>query len=158
MPTRLSVFGVRIPENAIQKRRVLPVALVLIAALTLFESYYQLDFSLGVLYTIPVLIASAALNRWQMIVFALFAALARTPFVPAASGLEVFLKWLMAAIAYAATGLLVVEMSNNRRRIIQSLARLQREQELRRRAEEQLNMLADSSPAAILTLNANAEV
>jgi signal transduction histidine kinase len=158
MPTRLSVFGVRIPENAIQKRRVLPVALVLVGALTVLESYVELDFSLGVLYMLPVLIASAALSRWQIVLFALFAALARAPFTPAASGLEVFLKWLMAAIAYAATGLLVVEMSNNRRRIIQSLARLQREQELRKRAEEQLSMLADSSPAAILTLNAGSEV
>src|SRR5262245_17966673 len=142
MPTRLSVFGVRIPENAIQKRRVLPVALVLVAALTLLEYNVRLDFSLGVLYMLPVVIASAALNRWQIVLFAMFAALARAPFTPAASGLEMFLKWLMAAIAYAATGLLLVEISNNRRRVIQSLARLQREQELRRRAEEQLSMLA----------------
>jgi hypothetical protein len=49
MPTRLSVFGVRIPENAIQGRRVLPVALALIAVLTVVEWYYRFDFSLGVL-------------------------------------------------------------------------------------------------------------
>ncbi|MGE0592141.1 MAG: ATP-binding protein [Vicinamibacterales bacterium] len=158
MPTRLSVFGVRIPENAIQSRRVLPVAVLFVAALTIVEWYSQLDFSLGVLYIIPVLIASSALSRWQIVLFGLFAALARTPFTPAASGLEALLKFTMASLAYTGTGLLLVEMSNNRRRVIESLARVQQEQRLREQAEEQLRVLADSSPAAILTLNARAEV
>jgi two-component system sensor kinase FixL len=158
MPTRLSVFGVRIPEQAIEGRRVLSVALILVAALAAVEWFYQFDFSLGVLYTIPVLIASAALNRWQIVLFGVFAALARAPFTPAASSLEFMLKFTMATIAYTGTGLLLVEMSNNRRRLLESFARLQEEQARRRRAEEQLRTLADSSPAAILTLNARAEV
>src|SRR5262245_46521232 len=158
MPTRLSVFGVRIPEQAIERRRVLPVALLLIAALTVVEWYYSFDFSLGVLYTIPVLLASAALNRWQMVLFGVFAALARAPFTPAASPLEWLLKFAMATIAYTCTGLLLVEMSNSRRRLLESFAKLQLEQELRRRAQEQLRILAESSPAAIVTLDAKAQV
>lgn len=158
MPTRLSVFGVRIPEHAIQARRVVPLALVLIGALAAVEWHYRFDFSLGVLYTIPVLIASAALNRWQIVLFGLFAALARAPFTPAASPLEWTLKFAMASLAYTATGLLLVEVSNSRRRLIESFARVQLEQKLRRRAQEQLRIMADSSPAAILTLNAQAEV
>lgn len=158
MPTRLSLFGVRIPENAIRGSRVFPVALVLIATLWAIEWYFQFDFSLGVFYTIPVLIASAALTRWQIVLFGLFAALARAPFTPAASNLEFLLKFTMASIAYIGTGLLLVEMSNNRRRLLESLRRLQMEQKLRRRAEEQLRALAESSPAAILTLGASAVV
>ena len=88
MPTRLSVFGVPIPEKAIERRRVLPVALLLIALLAAVEWYFSFDFSLGVLYTIPVLLASAALNRWQIVLFGVFAALARAPFTPAASPLD----------------------------------------------------------------------
>ncbi|MGE3178234.1 MAG: ATP-binding protein [Vicinamibacterales bacterium] len=158
MPTRLSVFGVRIPENAIRRGRVLPTALGLLAALAAIEAYFRLDFSLGVLYTIPVLVASTALTRWQIVLFGLFAALVRAPFTPAASGLEEFLKFLMASIAFTGTGLLFVEVSNNRRRLLESFQRLQTEQTLRRRAEEQLRTLAESSPAAILTLDANARV
>lgn len=158
MPTRLSIFGVRIPENAIQGRRVVPTALALVAALSAVEWYSRLDFSLGVLYTIPVLIASAVLNRWQIVLFGLLAAMARAPFTPAASPLEFLLKFAMASIAYVALGLLLVEMSNNRRRLIESFAQLQLEQRLRRRAQEQLRILADSSPAAILTLDAEARV
>lgn len=158
MPTRLSLFGVRIPEKAIQKRKVLPLALALVGGLAFLEWYYRLEFSLGIFYTIPVLIAGTALNRWQISLFALFCALARDLSTPAASDVEHILKFLMASIAYLGTGLLVVEMSNNRRRVIEGYARLQLEQELRKRAEEQLSTLADSSPAAILTLNVRAEV
>lgn len=158
MPTRLSVFGVRIPENAIERRRVLPLAVLLIAALATVEWYYRFDFSLGVLYTIPVLVASAGLNRSQMVLFGLFAAFVRTPFTPAASTLELVLKFAMASIAYTCTGLLLVEISNNRRRLLESFARVQTEQALRRRAEVQLRTLAESSPAAILTLDADANV
>lgn len=158
MPTRLSVFGVPIPERAIERRRVMPVALLLIAALTTVEWHYSFDFSLGVLYTIPVVLASAALNRWQIALFGLFAALARAPFTPAASPVEWLLKFAMATIAYTCTGLLLVEISNSRRRLLESYAKLQLEQELRRRAQEQLRILAESSPAAIVTIDAQARV
>jgi len=158
MPTRLSVFGVRIPEKAIQRRRVLPVSLLIVGLLVAIEWYFSLDFSLGVLYTIPVLVASAALSRWQIVLFGLFAALARAPFTPAASTLEWVLKFTMASIAYSCTGLLLVEMSNSRRRLLEAFAKVQLEQDLRRRAQEQLRMLAESSPAAILTLDARSTV
>ena len=158
MPTRLSVFGVPIPEKAIERRRVLPVALLLIALLAAVEWYFSFDFSLGVLYTIPVLLASAALNRWQIVLFGVFAALARAPFTPAASPLESLLKFAMATIAYSCTGLLLVEMSNSRRRLLEAFAKVQLEKDLRRRAQEQLRILAESSPAAILTLDVSARV
>lgn len=158
MPTRLSVFGVRISETAIQRRRVLPIALLLIGGLAAVEWYWRLDFSLGVLYTIPVAIASAVLNRWQIVVFSCFAALARAPFTPAASQVELVLKFAMAAIAYTGTGLLLVEMSNNRRRLLEAFAKVQMEQTLRRRAQDQLRTLAESSPAAILTIGRKADV
>jgi two-component system sensor kinase FixL len=158
MPTRLTVFGVRIPENAIQQRRLAPIAVALIVALATAEWYVHLDYSLGVLYTIPVLIASAAATRWQIVAVALLAALARAPFTPAASGVEAVLKFTMAAIAYTGTGLLVVEMSASRRRVVEIVARLQQEQARRHHAEEQLKALAESSPAAILTLDVDARV
>jgi PAS domain S-box-containing protein len=158
MPTRLSLLGYQIPEKAIQRKRVLPAALLVLAALTALEWLVRFDFSLGIFYTIPVVVAATALNRWQIIAFALACAAARSFFTPAASNVEFFLKFLMAAIAYCGSGLLVVEMSNNRRRIIEHYARLRLEEELRRRAEEQLRILAESSPAAVLTIDADSRV
>lgn len=130
------------------------MALVTMTALVVAEWHYRFDYSLGVLYAIPVLMASVVVNRWQIVAVGLLAAALRAPFTPAASSLELLLKFVMAATAYVGTGLLVVEVSNNRRRVLETLTRLQLEQELRRRAEEQLRMLADSSPAAIVTLDA----
>lgn len=158
MPTRLSVFGKPIPESAIEGRRLLPVAVAMVAGLSAFEYAVEFDFSLGVLYTIPVLIAAAALTRGQLVVFGLFAALARAPFTPAASWLEFVLKFAMASIAYVGSGLLIVEMSNSRRRLIEAFARLQQEQSLRQQAEAQWRILAESSPAAILTMDADTVV
>lgn len=158
MPTRLSVLGIRIPEKAIERKRVVPVALVMLAWLTVAEWYYRLDVSLGIFYIIPVMVAATALNRGQIVLFGVLCACARGVFTPAASGLEFLLKFLMASIAYCGTGLLVVEMSNNRRRIIEHFARLKLEQDLRRRAEEQLRTLAESSPAGIVTINRNSQV
>lgn len=158
MPTRLSVLGVRIPERAIDVRHVLPVALILLACLTGMEWYYRFDFSLGIFYTIPVVVAAVGLNRWQIVLFGILCACARGPFTPAVSVLESFLKFLMAGIAYCGSGLLVVEMSNNRRRLVENYARLKLEQDRRRRAEEQLRTLAESSPAAILTIDADSRV
>lgn len=158
MPTRLSVLGVRFPEEKVARRFILPTALGIVAGLTALEYSFRLDYSLGVLYTIPVLLASTVLARSRIIALSLFCAAARAPFTPSASDLETFLKFLMAALAYSASGLLVVEMSNNRRRLVESYARLKVEQTMRHRAEEQLRTLADSSPAAILTLSAQSEV
>ncbi len=158
MPTRLSLFGIRIPERVIEVQRVVPGALLFLAGLVAWEWYHKFDYSLGIFYTVPVLIAGTALNRWQVVLFGLLCAFTRGMFTPAGSETEYLLKFLMAAIAYCGSGLLVVEMSNNRRRVIKDYARLKMEQELRRRAEEQLRILAESSPAAIFTLNFNSEV
>ena len=158
MPTTLTILGVRIPESAIAGKRVLPPALMALAALTALEWYYRFDFSLGIFYAIPVLVAATALNRWQIILFGFLCACTRGLFTPAASELEFLLKFFMASIAYCGSGLLVAEMSSNRRRVIEGYARLRLEQSLRRRAEEQFRTLAESSPAAILTINASSEV
>lgn len=162
MPTRLSLFGIYLPEGSTQRKYVLVAALALLAALAVLEWYYRLDvslgISLGIFYTIPVIVAAAALNRVQVLLFAVLCAAVRGTFTPATSELEQLLKFLMAGIAYCGSGLFVVEVSNNRRRLIEHYGRLKLEQELRRRAEEQLRILAESSPAGIFTLNVDALV
>ena len=100
MPTRLSVLGVRIPETLLTPRRVGPVAVALIVGLAVTERLLRFDYSLGILYIVPVLLASAALTHRQLVLLALFAALARTPFTPATSVVEAVLKFAMAFTAY----------------------------------------------------------
>ena len=64
----------------------------------------------------------------------------------------------MAFLAYGGVGMLVSEMSRNRRAILTAYARLRLSEDLRKRAEDQLRTLVESSPAAIMTLNHKAEV
>ena len=68
------MLGVRIPERAIQRKRVLPVALAILGSLAAWEWHSKLDFSLGIFYTIPVMVAATALNRTQIVTFALLVA------------------------------------------------------------------------------------
>lgn len=153
MPTTISVFGVRLPDKALERKRVLSGSLLLLGSLAFVEWHYRLDVSLGIFYTIPVMIAGLVLNRTEAVLLAFGAAFVRGMFTPANSDLEFFLKFLMASIAYVGAGLVVVEMSNNRRRLLEHYARLKLEQERRMRAEAQLRTLAESSPAGILTLD-----
>lgn len=159
MPERtLTLLGVKVPDRPQDRRRMFLLALLFLGMLTVIESYFSLDVSLGVFYTVPVVIAAFVLNRAQIVWFGIICAIARAPFTPAASTLEHFLRFVMAAIAYCGSGLLVVEMSNHRRRIVENYARLKLERDLRRRAEEQLQTLAESSPAAIFTLDNDSTV
>lgn len=158
MPTRLSFLGFKVQDTPAARRNILIVSWLLLALLALLEWQVRFDVSLGILYTVPVAIAALVLNRWQVLMMAVLCAVVRGQFTPYLSNLESVARFLMATIAYAAAGLLVFEVSNNRRRLVEHFARLELEQRLRRRAEEQLRILVESSPAAILTLNADATV
>ncbi|MBI4903405.1 MAG: PAS domain S-box protein [Acidobacteria bacterium] len=111
------------------------------------------DVSLGVLYIVPMLPAAVAFSRWQILGFALFLALLRSVFVNATSPTDAFLRFLMGLLAYAATGLFVEELVRNRRLILHHSVELEQQANLRREAESHLKALAQSNPAAILTLD-----
>lgn len=158
MPMRLSVLGVRIPERVLRPQITLTVAALLIGVLVFLEWMLNLDVSLGIFYAFPLALAALALNRWQILCLAIVCAYVRGLFTVQHTQLESVLRFLMATFAYSAVGLLVAEMSRNRRVVMSHYANLKIEQELRRHAQEQLRLLADSSPAAILTLDHNGEV
>lgn len=131
----------------------------MLAALVALEWYSELDFSLGVLYVLPVLLASTVLARWQVLAAACLFALVRGQFTPPdLSRIEYWLRFVMAVLAYAGSGLLVVEISERRRGLLRAYQRLEQEKSARSRAEDSLRLLAESSPAAIVTLNSRAEV
>lgn len=138
--------------------RVLLLAFLLLLVIVFLEWRSQLDFSLGVFYVFPILICATVFNRWQILLAAILCAWIRGYFTTEVSSVESWLRFDMAVLAYSGIGLLVVEMSRNRRNILASYARLKLEKELRYRAEEQLRILVESSPAAIVTVNSNAEV
>src|SRR5262249_10268776 len=79
-------------------------------------------------------------------------------FITGETQLEHSLRFVMASIAYIGCGLLIYQITESRRIMLAHYARIRFEQTLRRKAEEQLRQLAESSPAAILTIAATGEI
>ncbi|MEZ5288870.1 MAG: PAS domain-containing sensor histidine kinase [Vicinamibacterales bacterium] len=138
--------------------RTLAFACLLVAGLVALEWYSQLTYSLGIFYVFPILVAGTVLSRPQILAAACICALVRGQFTPELTPIEFWLRFAMATLAYAGIGLLVVEMTQRRRRVFEAYERLQVEQTRRYQAEDRLRLLAESSPAAIVTLNDRAEV
>jgi two-component system, LuxR family, sensor kinase FixL len=144
-----------------QTARRLPVLLfsfVLLVAVVTLEYFSHFAYSLGILYVFPVMVAALVLNRFEVIASAVLCAFVRGLFTPGLPPIEFWLRFTMAVLAYSGIGLLVGEISRHRRTMSVTLSRLELEQAMRHKAEAQLRELADSSPAAILTLDAQAMV
>ncbi|WP_051670097.1 ATP-binding protein [Bryobacter aggregatus] len=153
MPTRLTILGLPLPETSFRRHYVLPLTVALIGLLAGLEWYLHIDYSLGILYVFPIMAAATVLGRFEIIVLAVTCAYIRGLFTPQEAQLEHLLRFAMATLAFSGLGLLVVEMSRNRRTVLAYYASLGLEQELRRKAEHQLRILVESSPAAILTID-----
>jgi len=114
--------------------------------------------SLGVLYILPMMLIGTVLTPPQTVAIGLLCASLRSFFDLPSPPLEVLLRFVFASLAYSGSGLFVIALMRNRQLAIEHLGRIRREQELRQEAEEQLKVLVESSPAAILTLDEQASV
>lgn len=137
---------------------VLLFSALLLAAVMVLEWFQDLEYSLGLFYVLPVVLAATVLNWWWTLLVALICVCARSLFTLGLSPIEFWLRFMMAFMAYTGAGCLVSVTSRNRREILSAYARLRMEEDLRRNAEDRLRILVESSPAAIMTLNQKAEV
>ena len=136
------------------KPQVLSVAAVVIALIALADWAVGTRASLGLLYIIPMMMGAAVLPPWQTALLALLCSALRATFdLPHPQLLELMLRFIFAFLAYTGLGLFVTALIRNRELAVQHLADVRREQSLRREAEEQLKVLAESSPAAIITID-----
>ncbi len=138
--------------------QVLALAAVLLLTVIVLEWVTELDYSLGVLYAVPVVVGATVMRWWSTLLLAIFCAWVRGLFTSGFPPVEFWLRFIMAFLAYGGVGMLVSEMSRNRRAILAAYAKLRLSEDLRKRAEGQLRVLVESSPAAIMTLNHKAEV
>jgi len=139
-------------------RSTLLVATAILSVAVTYLDWAILDVSLGVIYILPMLPAALALNRWQILAFGSALAIVRSVLIETANPVELFLRFLLSLFAYWAAGLFVVELARNRRLILKHTSEMEEEQKLRREAESHLRVLAESSPAAILTVDEQARV
>jgi two-component system sensor kinase FixL len=125
----------------------------LVAAIALADRAVGNKASLGVFYIVPMVFGAMAFGPAAIVVLAVVCSSLRSVFDIPSPRIEVLLRFIFATVAYACAGLFVAIMTRNREREIAHLAVLRKEQELRREAENQLDILVESSPAAILTID-----
>jgi two-component system sensor kinase FixL len=136
---------------------ILGVALVSFVAIVIADAALP-DISLGFLYIVPIVLAAGHLSRRQIIVSAICCAVLRQALGRWGLDWDAAVRFAISTAAFSASGLFVSEMVRNRRIMAQHLDELQREVELRTEAQEQLAVLIDTSPAAILIIDAEGTV
>ncbi|MCU1258731.1 MAG: putative sensory box sensor histidine kinase/response regulator [Bryobacterales bacterium] len=140
-------------------RAVLVRAGVLIVLIALADWRVDANIPLGFLYLFPMLLVGSVATRWQIAAVAavctllteFFDAFAWSPELGGPRDILVF-------AAFFCMGLFVYEATRSRRTSLQHLHRIESEVEARREAEEQLTVLVESSPAAILTMDGDGRI
>ena len=135
--------------------KILVVVACLIAVSAIVDWAVGNTLSLGVLYILPMILGALILRWPETAAIALLCAFLRSRFDVPSTQLEVTLRFVFASISYFASSLFVIALMRNRQLVAEHLTKIQKEQKLRREAEEQLRVLVASSPAGILTLDGN---
>jgi len=135
------------------KLRVLAGTLVLLALTTLGDWATGHNVSLAALYILPMMLGAVVLRPAETAAFALVCSYLRSWFDVPGSFPQIAERFVFAVLAYFVSGLFVTMLVRKHEQAVRHLAHIEKEQALRLGAEEQLRLLADSSPAAILTVD-----
>lgn len=131
------------------------VGLTLIVAIVDWNSRHFI--SIGFLYLFPIMLISGVLKRWQIVAASAFCTVLQELYsdLPLDYAIpRLAFSW----IGFAGTGLFLYELLRNRRMVVAHLEEVEEQSRQRQEAEEQLQMLVDSSPAAILTAGSSGEI
>jgi two-component system sensor kinase FixL len=143
--------SIYLPAN---RTRLLVIAGLLVTAIAVIDWLTEPYISLGFLYLFPIMIVGGYLSRRQIIGVALLCALLQEAFSDL-PGNEAFVRLVFSSAGFIATGLFISELLRNRRIVLKHIEELKDQVKLRQDAEEQLRMLVESSPAAIITIDSN---
>ncbi len=128
----------------------LSLAAVLIALIALADWKIEISATLGFLYLFPLVLLGTFLGWWQLVLAAVFCTFLSDWLDPFPMDMQVP-RDILIFLTLATTGLLSRDVARGYRREMAEVA-------ARRSAEEQLEFLIKSSPAAILTMTASGEI
>ena len=141
------------------RKQVLLRAAALTAGIAVIDWRVDLNVSFGFLYLVPMLLAGSVLSRWGIAATALFCTILCDIFDPFPFIFRTALPQdILVFSALAGTGLFAYQLGKNRREQAANLSRIETEASARREAEEQLEFLIESSPAAIVTMTSGCEI
>jgi PAS domain S-box-containing protein len=147
----LSIYA---PAN---RTKLLVSAAVLITVIALVDWLTKPYISIGFLYLFPIMLIAGVLPRWQIVVVALVCAVLQELFSELPSG-EAVTRLLMASAGFVGTGLFISEIIRSRQMVVEHVEEIETHSKLRQEAEEQLHILVDSSPAAIVTIDSSGRI
>lgn len=139
-------------------RKILLVAAGLLTCMIAVVDWYTRPFiSIGFLYLFPMMLISGIFKRSQIVASSVVCAVLQELYsnLPLDSAIP---RLAFSCIGFAGTGLFIFELVRNRRIVLAHLDEIENQNRQRREAEEQLRMLVNSSPAAILTVGSAGEI
>jgi signal transduction histidine kinase len=140
------------------KIKILATTAILVALTALIDWAVGRNVSLAALYIVPMMLGAVVLGPAQIAFLAVVCSYLRSLFDTSGSAAELILRFVFAVAAYFVSGLFVSGWVRNHELVRNHLIRMQVEQNLRHEAEEQLKVMAESSPAAILTVDGDGTV
>jgi two-component system sensor kinase FixL len=156
MDSQLERLIVRYSSGRGRSLQLLLIA-VMIPTILIFDRLVP-QASLGILYTIPMLLSAVSMSERQIALLALFCAILCWWGDFSASRIDGVLYFIFSFISYVCLAYFVTALLRRHRMAIDNLAAVEREQALRREAQEQLTTLVESSPAGIFTLDEEGRV
>src|SRR5208282_823868 len=132
-------------------------AALLIAVIAIIDWLTKPYISIGFLYLFPILLIAGFLPRWQIVLVALVCAVLQELFSELPSS-EAVTRLVMASAGFIGTGLFVSEIFRNRQMALEHVEEVDTHSKKRQEAEEQLRILVDSSPAAIVTIDVSGKI
>lgn len=134
------------------RKRFLVAAALLIVVIAVVDWRTKPFISIGFLYLFPILLVAGFLPRWQITLVALVCAVLQELFSELPSN-EAITRLLMASAGFVGTGLFVSEIIRNRQATLNHLKEVETQIGLRKEVEEQMQVLVESSPVAIVTID-----
>ena len=138
------------------RKAVLLRAGILIAAIALVDWLVIAEVPLGFLYLVPMLMVGSAVGRIPIVAVAVVCTFLAEIFSDLAWNLRTGIsRDVLYFAAFVGSGLFIREVNNNRKVTLEHLHEIELQRDARREAEEQLKILIESSPVAIVTTDAS---
>jgi len=142
------------PSNRV---RALTAAAALVAVVAAVDWAIKPNFALNFLYLFPIMLASGFLSRWQIAALGVCCAVLGELFSPFTLA-DAPTRMAMMTLAFTGTGFFVSELVHKRQLVVEHLQELTEQIRHREDAEQQIQILIESSPAAIVTVDSSGSI